>query len=199
MINCMVAGVGGQGTVLASKLIGLAAMEKGMQVRTTETIGMAQRGGSVVSHVRMGEIIHSPLVPLGASDIIIAFEPAEAVRLTPYLAGAGTMLVCDMAIKPVTSALSEDGYEAECMVEYLKCHIERLILISGAELMERCKNPKTLNIAMLGAALSCGMLPFDERDMERIIRYNMPARFVEMNLFALQIGRGMYDEQRAVY
>ena len=83
--NCLLCGVGGQGVVLASKLIAYGAMEKGMFVRTSETIGMAQRGGSVVSHVRMGEEIHSPMIPKGCADVLLAFEPAEAVRNLSYL------------------------------------------------------------------------------------------------------------------
>ena len=84
-VNIMIAGVGGQGTVLASKLIAAAAMKQGFDVRTTETIGMAQRGGGVVSHIRMGENIFSPLIPPGKADVLIAFEPAEAVRQLPFL------------------------------------------------------------------------------------------------------------------
>ena len=83
--NCLLCGVGGQGVVLASRLIAYAAMEKGNFVRTAETIGMAQRGGSVVSHVRIGEEIYSPQVPVGSADVILAFEPGEAVRCLPYL------------------------------------------------------------------------------------------------------------------
>ena len=83
--NCLLCGVGGQGVVLASRLIAYAAMEKGNFVRTAETIGMAQRGGSVVSHVRIGDEIYSPQVPVGSADVILAFEPGEAVRCLPYL------------------------------------------------------------------------------------------------------------------
>lgn len=79
-MNCILAGVGGQGTVLASKLIAQAGLSSGQMVRTAETIGMAQRGGCVVSHVRTGKRVHSPLVPIGQADIIIGFEPGEAVR-----------------------------------------------------------------------------------------------------------------------
>ena len=87
--NCLLCGVGGQGVVLASRLIAYAAMEQGDFVRTTETIGMAQRGGSVVSHVRAGEEVHSPLIPAGGADVILAFEPGEAVRCLPYLKEGG--------------------------------------------------------------------------------------------------------------
>ena len=87
--NCLLCGVGGQGVVLASKLIAFAAMRQGKSVRTAETIGMAQRGGSVVSHVRIGEEIYSPQIPLKSADLILAFEPAEAVRSLPYLKAGG--------------------------------------------------------------------------------------------------------------
>ena len=120
MMNCMIAGVGGQGTVLASKLIAAAAMRKGFDVRTTETIGMAQRGGCVVSHVRIGSNISSPLIPIGAADAIIAFEPAEAVRALPYLSEDGVLIVMDTAVKPVTSSLTGDRYQASDMINYLK-------------------------------------------------------------------------------
>ena len=92
--NCLLCGVGGQGTVLASRLIAQAAMECGHFARTTETIGMAQRGGCVVSHVRIGEECQSPLIPLGKADILVGFEPGEAVRCLPYLAPGAPAVVC---------------------------------------------------------------------------------------------------------
>ena len=104
MKSFILAGVGGQGTVLASKLIAKAAMARGECVRTAETIGMAQRGGSVVSHVRVGAS-HSPMVPLGGADAVIGFEPAEAVRALPYLKAGGTVVCATSAVKPVTASL----------------------------------------------------------------------------------------------
>ena len=108
--NCLIAGVGGQGTILAARVIGLAAMSRGMDVRGSETIGMAQRGGSVVSHVRMGRVdragggtalrVHSPLVSPGEADVIVAFEPFEGARVARFLAPGGLMVVCDRALVP---------------------------------------------------------------------------------------------------
>ena len=92
-VSIMLSGVGGQGTILASKLIAQAAMEKGLSARTAETIGMAQRGGCVVSHVRIGEEIHSPMIPIKGADLILGFEPAEAVRCLPYLKEGGAVVV----------------------------------------------------------------------------------------------------------
>ena len=101
-MNCILAGVGGQGTVLASKLIARTALNNSMHVRTAETIGMAQRGGCVVSHVRTGKIIHSPLIPLGQADLIIGFEPAEAVRCLPSV--SYTHLICPPCCGAATSS-----------------------------------------------------------------------------------------------
>jgi indolepyruvate ferredoxin oxidoreductase beta subunit len=180
--NLMIAGVGGQGTVLASKLIAAAAMNCGYDVRTTETIGMAQRGGSVVSHVRVGENIFSPLIPLGKADAIIAFEPAEAVRQLPYLRKDGVVLACDNVIKPAAG-----DYEAATMIDYLRKNAQRLIVLDGRRLAEQ--NAKTLNLALLGAAAQSGIFPFDVNTLLDVLPQILPTRFLEMNLKAFDLGR----------
>ena len=129
--NCLLCGVGGQGVVLASKLIAYAALDKGMFVRTTETIGMAQRGGSVVSHVRMGEEIHSPMIPKGQADVILAFEPAEAVRSLPYLREGGMLIVNRKAVKPVTATLGGGQYDGHEMLDFLKKKVDNLLIMDG--------------------------------------------------------------------
>ena len=110
----ILAGVGGQGTVLAAKILAVAAASRGWNVRTTETIGMAQRGGSVMSHVRMGnngEDIHSPMVTKGTANLIVAFEPGEAARALPYLARSGTIVMATTPIEPVSATLNVSGYD----------------------------------------------------------------------------------------
>lgn len=191
MINCMLAGVGGQGTVLASKLIATAAINSGMEVRTTETIGMAQRGGSVVSHVRMGQKVHSPLIPLGGADVIIGFELAETVRLLPYLAPQGCVIVCDTVIKPVTSGRAGTYPEQE-LRDCLHKQAASLVVISSGALLAQCPSPKTVNVAMLGAAVQSGRLPFDVQQLEEAVRQLVPERFWAMNLEAIQRGRELY-------
>ena len=190
MTNCLIAGVGGQGTVLASKLIAAAAMKRGLEVRTTETIGMAQRGGSVVSHIRMGSEIYSPQIPLGKADVIIAFEPAEGARLIPYLAPDGTMIVCDGAVQPVTSSLSGAGYDARAILGYLKNQVPDTAVISAQAISRQCGS-KMLNVALIGAALCCGRFPFDPVDMEAVIREKLSPRFVKPNLEALCLGQNI--------
>ena len=195
MMNCMIAGVGGQGTVLASKLIAAAAMQYDYNVRTTETIGMAQRGGSVVSHVRISDkTIHSPLIPRGEADLIIAFEPAEGVRLLPYLHEDGLMIVCDLAVRPVTDSLGDSGYEGKTMIDFLEASEYDIAVMDGAKLIESC-GPKALNVALLGAAIGSGRFPFRMNDIEAVIKEKIPERFHEMNLRALGAGSEMYNER----
>ncbi|MFR8148442.1 indolepyruvate oxidoreductase subunit beta [Adlercreutzia equolifaciens] len=122
MIDILLAGVGGQGTVLAAKVLAQAAQNKGWQVRTAETIGMAQRGGNVTSHVRMGsngEAVFSPLITPGTADIVIALEPGEAARALPFLAPGGVLVTATTAIQPVTAALSSQPYRAGDVVAAL--------------------------------------------------------------------------------
>jgi indolepyruvate ferredoxin oxidoreductase beta subunit len=186
----MIAGVGGQGTVLASKLIAAAVMKCGYGVRTTETIGMAQRGGSVVSHVRIGENIFSPLIPPASADALIAFEPAEAVRQLPYLCGNGFLIVCDTPIKPAGD--SRSMYEAAAMLDYLRTNAPGLVVMDGTRLTGQ--SAKTLNIALLGAAAESGVFPFDGETMKELIPEMLHKRFLEMNLQAFERGRGVYRE-----
>ncbi len=123
MINVIIAGVGGQGTVLAAKVLAVAAAARGWNVRTAETIGMAQRGGSVVSHIRIGnngEDIHAPLVTKGSANLIIAFEPGEAARAISYLARSGTIVMATTPIEPVSATLSVADYNVGDIVENIQ-------------------------------------------------------------------------------
>ena len=194
MMNFMIAGVGGQGTVLASKLVASSAMQCGHDVRTTETIGMAQRGGCVVSHVRIGENIASPLIPLGSAQAILAFEPAEAVRVLPYLADDGLLITLNTAVKPVSSSLSGDNYKASEMLDHLKAEVKNLLIIDGEELLKRCGQTRTLNVALLGVAAEKGVFPFSAAELQAGIKVLMPPRYLAANLASFQVGRDISHE-----
>lgn len=186
--NCLLCGVGGQGVVLASKLIAHAAMEKGLQVRTSETIGMSQRGGSVVSHVRMGQEIYSPMIPEKSADVIMAFEPSEAVRNLPYLKPGGVVVVNRKAVKPVTATLDQSTYDGSEMLAYLQEHVEHLYEVDGEELCERAGSPKVLNVALLGTALGSRALDISLSDIETELEKYVKPQFIEMNKRALRLG-----------
>lgn len=186
--NIMLAGVGGQGTVLASKLIAQSAMNHGQNARTAETIGMAQRGGCVVSHVRIGEELHSPMIPQGSADLLIGFEPAEAVRCLPYLREGGTVVVSSKAIKPVTASLSGSDYNGAEMLAFLKQQVEKLIVVDGEGICAQCGSAKVLNVALLGAAAASGVLGLTLEQLLETIRQRIPQRFLDSNLKALSAG-----------
>ena len=186
--NCLLCGVGGQGVVLASKLIAYAAMEKGLNVRTSETIGMSQRGGSVVTHVRMGETVHSPMIPKGTADVIMAFEPAEAVRNLSYLKEGGVMVVDKKAVKPVTATLSQNKYDGQKELLYLQENVKNLYIVDGDAICEEAGSSKVLNVVLLGVALGSGVLDIQLEEMKEEIKKHVKPQFVEMNIKALGLG-----------
>lgn len=197
MRNVLLTGVGGQGTVLAAKVLAQAAQAKGWQVRTAETIGMAQRGGSVVSHVRMGdngEEVIAPLVSKGTADMIIAFEPAEAARVLPYLAPDGVMVSATTSIQPITAALSTEPYLAEATIASLDERLNecaaapaRFVLIDDEAVLSQVGNRKALNTVLLAFAFKTGHLPLSLDDLRDAIRACVKPRFVELNLAAIDL------------
>lgn len=197
MRNVLLTGVGGQGTVLAAKVLAQAAQAKGWQVRTAETIGMAQRGGSVVSHVRMGdngEEVIAPLVAKGTADMIIAFEPAEAARVLPYLASDGVMVSATTSIQPITAALSIEPYLAEATIASLDERLNgsaeapaRFVLVDDEAVLSQVGNRKALNTVLLASALKTGHLPLSLDDLRDAIRACVKPRFVELNLAAIDL------------
>lgn len=197
MRNVLLTGVGGQGTVLAAKVLAQAAQAKGWQVRTAETIGMAQRGGSVVSHVRMGdngEEVIAPLVAKGTADMIIAFEPAEAGRVLPYLAPDGVMVSATTSIQPITAALSTEPYLAEATIASLRGRLNgcaaapaRFVLVDDEAVLSQVGNRKALNTVLLAFALKTGHLPLSLDDLRDAVRACVKPRFVELNLAAIDL------------
>lgn len=183
--NIILCGVGGQGTVLASKLIAASAMNKNIPVMSAETIGMAQRGGSVFSHVRMGDDLYSPMIETGSADLILGFEPGETVRMLPYLKKGGHVVVSLRAIKPVTATLSDSSYGGQEMISYLQEHVENLTIVDGDAACQEIGSPKVLNMVLLGAAVHTGVLGLTEEDIKNAIKNTLPEKFHELNFRAL--------------
>jgi len=185
--DILICGVGGQGTVLASKILAAAAMEEGNSVHSAETIGMAQRGGSVTSHVRIGENVFSPLIPLGCADMILAFEPAEAVRNAPYLRQGGILIVNRAAVRPVTESLHPTGYDGTEMLAWLQNRCGCL-LVDGEEACRPFGSAKFLNIILLGAAAGSGHLGIGREALLGRMEKLIPARYLEPNRSAFEAG-----------
>lgn len=187
--NILICGVGGQGTVLASKIIAASAMDEGSAVHSAETIGMAQRGGSVTSHVRIGEA-YSPLIPGGTADMILAFESAEAVRNLSYLKKGGVVIVNSVPVKPVTESLMNTGYDGTEMIKYLqdKCGC---VVIDAKKICEPFGSSRYFNIAILGVAAGTGRLGISKETILAEIEKRVPQKFIETNKAAFYAG---YEE-----
>ena len=185
--DILICGVGGQGTVLASKIIAAAAMEEGSPVHSAETIGMAQRGGSVTSHVRIGGEAYTPLIPFGGADMLLAFEPGEAVRNLRYLKKGGIAVVNTSAVKPVTESLKETGYDGSEMTAYLKEKCS-CIFVNAEEVCRPFGSTKFFNIIMLGVAAGSGHLGLEKDTLLKQIEQRVPSRFLDVNLRAFQTG-----------
>ena len=185
--DILICGVGGQGTVLASRIIAAAAMEEGSPVHSAETIGMAQRGGSVTSHVRVGDEAYSPMIPFGAADMILAFEPGEAVRNLRYLRKGGVAVVNTAVTKPVTESLKDTGYDGREMTEYLKGKCT-CIFVDAEEVCKPFGSTKFFNIIMLGVAAGSGHLGLSRETLLKQIGQYVPAKFLDANIRAFSAG-----------
>jgi indolepyruvate ferredoxin oxidoreductase, beta subunit len=195
--DILICGVGGQGTVLASKLIASAAMREGNTVHSAETIGMAQRGGSVTSHVRIGEHAFSPLIPDGKADILLSFEPAEAVRNLKFLKPDGLVIVNTQPVKPITETLNNTGYDGKEMLQYLKSKCKVCIEVDAEELCKPLGSSKFFNIAILGVAAGSKYLGIQETSIIKEIEERVKERFVEVNKKAFAAGMKIGEEYAA--
>ena len=186
--NIMIVGVGGQGTLLTSRILGGLAITGGYDVKLSEVHGMAQRGGSVTSHVRIGEA-YSPLIPYGTADMILAFEPAEAVRNLIYLKKGGIVIVNSVPVKPVTESLADTGYDGTAMLEYLKSKCG-CVVIDAKKICEPFGSSRYFNIAILGVAVGTGRLGISKETILKEIEKRVPSKFVETNKAAFFAGYG---------
>ena len=184
--DIMICGVGGQGTVLASRIIAASAMDEGNAVHSAETIGMAQRGGPVTSHVRIGEDAFSPLIPIGGADLLIAFEPSEAVRNLKYLKKDGFVIVNRVPIKPTSLAGGAD-YDGKAEIAFLRSKC-RCLVVDSDTLCAPFGSSKFFNVAVLGAAVGTGELGIREETVRSEIIRIVPERFHEKNLAAFAAG-----------
>lgn len=185
--DILICGVGGQGTVLASKIIAAAASKEGNPIHSAETIGMAQRGGSVTSHVRIGADAYSPLIPYGSADILMAFEPAEAVRNLKYLKNDGVAIVNTCATKPVTESLKDTGYDGREMTEYINKRCS-CIFVNSEEVCAPFGSARFFNIILLGIAAGSGKLGLSEKTLLDQIEQRVPKAYVDINKKAFQTG-----------
>lgn len=182
--NIMIVGVGGQGTLLTSRIIGKAALMMGYDVKISEVHGMAQRGGSVVTFVRYGEKVSEPVVEEGQADVIIAFERLEALRYSHFLKKDGVLIVNDCRIDPMTVVIGAKEYP-ENIIESLKEKHE-VYTIDAEKIAIELGNSKVLNSVVLG--YSAPFIDFDEETWISVIESTVPAKTVDINKKAFSLG-----------
>ena len=183
-MNIMVVGVGGQGTLLTSRIIGKCALMAGYDVKLSEVHGMAQRGGSVVTFVRYGEKVYEPVCEEGDVDILISFERLEALRYVHYLKKDGILIVNDTRIDPMTVVIGAKSYP-EGIIEGL-CEKCKVYTIDGGEIAKELGNSKVLNTVVLG--LAARHIGFDEEMWLSVLEKTVPGKTVEINTRAFKAG-----------
>lgn len=186
--DILIAGVGGQGTVLASRLLAAAAIREGCFARTSETIGMSQRGGCVVSHVRINSEKASSIIPTGNADMLIAFELSEAARSLARLKKGGCCIVNTQTIKPVSSSLGASSYDVDAITDYINANTDNVHYIDGYGIAQNAGSVKAVNVVLLGAAAAAGQLPLSREVIEEAIIENVPQKFRELNQRAFELG-----------
>jgi len=184
--NILMVGVGGQGTLLASEILSEVLMQAGYDVKKAEVHGMAQRGGSVVSHVRFGKKVYSPIIPEGEVDVLFGFELLETYRYLPLVKKSGTVIVNNLRIAPPSVALGVKSYP-EDIDQKVTALIDTIHLVDGLQLAEQAGNPRTVNTVLLGA-ISNTLEPSHAQWVDAI-KSLVPARFLDVNLQAFELGR----------
>ena len=182
--NIMIVGVGGQGTLLTSRVIGKVALAKGFDVKISEVHGMAQRGGSVVTFVRFGDKVSEPVVEEGQADLIIAFERLEALRYAHFLKKDGVLVVNDCRIDPMTVTIGVGQYPENIVEDLSKLHT--VYTIDGGKIAAELGNSKVLNSVVLG--LAAKYLPFSREDWIAMIEQTVPPKTVPLNCKAFLRG-----------
>ncbi len=188
--DILMVGVGGQGIILASDILGEAALEKGLDVKKTDTLGMAQRGGSVTSHLRIGQKVWSPLISPAEADILLAFEKLEAARWVNYLKPGGLAIINNLAIPPLSISLGSQKYPGDQeILDSFKQRTSRLCLVDGSGKVAHLRDTRTLNIFMLGFLSTFLPLDIDSAAWESCLRKQLPSRILDINLRAFEKGR----------
>lgn len=188
-MNIMVVGVGGQGTLLTSRIIGKTALNAGYDVKLSEVHGMAQRGGSVVTYVRFGQSVSEPTVEEGDVDVLLAFERLEAMRYAHFLKKDGVIVVNDCRIDPMTVTVGAAEYPDDILEKLQKEHT--VYAINGDKIAQEIGNSKVLNSVVLG--LAAKHMQFSKEEWLAVLQTTVPPKTVELNTLAFE--KGYNNEQ----
>jgi indolepyruvate ferredoxin oxidoreductase beta subunit len=188
-LNIMIVGVGGQGTLLASRLLGNVAMRQGYDVKVSEVHGMSQRGGSVVTYVKMGRKVYSPVIEKGEADFLLAFENLEALRWIEYLKKGGTLVLNDQQIDPMPVITGKAKYP-EGILQKLKAADIKLKAIDALGIARECGNIRAVNIVLIG--LLARTSDIDRDVWVKALEEVVPAKFLDVNIKAFNAGYAVW-------
>ncbi len=183
--SIMIVGVGGQGTLLASRLLGNVLLAKGYDVKISEVHGMSQRGGSVVTYVKYGENVASPIIEKGEADIILCFEQLEAARWLPYLKTDGKMIINTQCIDPMPVVMGAMKYP-EKIIDTLRATGAEVLAVDALALAMEAGTPKAVNVALIGVMAKQTDIP--KEDYLETVKATVPEKFLELNLKAFELG-----------
>ncbi|MGQ9545765.1 MAG: indolepyruvate ferredoxin oxidoreductase subunit beta [Dehalococcoidia bacterium] len=187
--NILLAGVGGQGVILMSELLGRSAIADGLKVRGSEILGMAVRGGSVTSIIRIGEDVYGPLIPQGKCDVLIGMEPSEGLRNASYLSKSGSVILNTTLIIPFTVSLGQSSYPSlEQVLEKLNSAAGKVITLNAAEIAKEAGSLLSANIVMLGALFGTGLVPIKVTTIKEAVEARFPAKVAPVNIKAFDLG-----------
>lgn len=186
-VNVLMAGVGGQGVLMAGETLALAALAANLEAKQSEVHGVAQRGGSVVSHVRLGERVHSPLIRCGEADLLYAAERLEALRYAHYLKPGGTIVMDDRAIRPIRMPGAEGAPYPEGVPEFLRGKGHEVIVLPAVQEAEKLGDKRCANVLLLGALST--QLELGEEAWSVALRRRLPEKTLKRNLRAFERGR----------
>lgn len=184
-LDIIIVGVGGQGTLLASRILGQIAIASGLDVKVSEVHGMAQRGGSVITHVRMGEQVHAPLIEPGTADAVVAFELLEALRALLFLKPGGALVANRQRILPMPVILGNASYP-DMIGERLAAVDGEVVTLDALKLALDCGNARAANVVLLGALAK--RLPFPLEVWKGALKLCVPEKLLAVNLSALEAG-----------
>jgi len=188
--NVLIVGVGGQGVILMSELFGNAAVRDGLNVRGSEVLGMAVRGGSVASSIRIVNGVYGPLIPLGKCDVLVGMEPTEALRNISYLSSSSTVILNTEAVIPFTVSLGVSRYPSlNQVIEKLSQAAGKVITVNASNLAREAGSQQAANIVMLGALFGTGKIPIAEETIKRELEARLVAKLVPVNLKAFDLGK----------
>jgi indolepyruvate ferredoxin oxidoreductase, beta subunit len=188
-INIIICGTGGQGVVLVSELLGNAAVNGGVNVKGSEVLGMAQRGGSVFSNLRLGGDVISPVTPEGKVDVLVAVEPSEALRNIQYLAKNSVVVLNTTTVMPFTVYLGKSGYPAsDEIIEQLREVTNRIITMDASGLAREAGSLQAANVVMLGALFGSGLMPIDQKYAKEAIASRFKEKVAAINFKAFDLG-----------